>query len=57
MDDTQRLKNHIRALEKELDALWSLHGRKAPTRKDSGGSGVLVTRDASNGLVFDRGAA
>jgi hypothetical protein len=57
MDDTQRLKNHISALEKELDLLWQLFGMRSPKRIDSGGSGVARTRDANNGHVIDRGAA
>jgi hypothetical protein len=55
MDDTTRILNHLKAIKRELDALWSLHGRKPPKRKDSGGADVTVSRDANNGLVFDRG--
>jgi len=29
MDDIQKLKNHVAALERELNALWALHGNAA----------------------------
>jgi hypothetical protein len=57
VDDTQRLKNHIRALERELDLLWQLFGMRSPKRIDSGGSNVAYLRGPNNEHVLDRGAA
>jgi hypothetical protein len=57
MDDIQKLQNHITALEQELDAIWrEIFGMKPPARRDSGGAGVVASRDPYGRRIYDRGA-
>ena len=54
MDDIQKLKNHVAALERELNALWALHGMQRPLSVDSGGQNVTERRNDSGRRVFGR---
>jgi hypothetical protein len=56
MDDIQKLQNHLKAIEHELNELWTLHGMQPPKRIDSGGAKVTATRDDAGRRVFDKGA-
>jgi len=53
MDDIQKLKNHVAALERELNALWALHGMQPPLSVDSG-QNVTERRNDSGRRVFGR---
>ena len=55
-DDLQKSRNHLAAIEAELDHLWMLHGLRPPLRVDNGGDRVVATRDDAGRRVFDRGA-
>lgn len=54
MDDIQKLKNHVAALERELNALWALHGMQPPLSVNSGGQNVTERRNDSGRRVFGR---
>ena len=52
MDDIQKLKNHVAALERELNALWALHGMQPPLSVNSGGR--MLPNDGMIRRVFGR---